>query len=99
MALWLEKMFCRLFNQSRKENKRKKRLEKSKKIKEILSIAKKNVCGHDIWAAVKLKVSPSCHNIVHSTCSKSGCKAKGYKPIMILPAADLVKAKRPVLKK
>ena len=30
--------------QSRKENKSKKRLEKSKKIKEILSIAKKNVC-------------------------------------------------------
>ena len=52
------------------------------------------MCSNEIFAAVKLKESPSFHNIIHSICSKAECKVKVSKPIMIVPAAALVKTKK-----
>ena len=51
------------------------------------------VCGNAVCAAASLKECPSCHNIMRSTCSKSGCKIEGRKPTIILPAAALLPTK------
>ena len=43
-------------------------------------------CDEARCNAFGLKKCPSCHSILRSICSKTGCKVDGKKPVMILPA-------------
>ena len=76
------------------QEKETRKKQKDQEREDFFRCKKKCVYGNDICANIKLKECPSCHNIMRSTCSKSGCKAEGCKPIMILPAAALVKTKK-----
>ena len=68
--------------------------QKDQEKEDFFRCKKECVCGNVICAAIKLKECPSCHNIMRSTCSKSGCKVEGCKPTMIMPAAVLFKTKK-----
>ena len=48
---------------------------------------KKCICENEKCDAIKLKECSSCHDILRSGCSKSGCIKDGKKPIMITVAS------------
>jgi len=73
------------------KDERKKKKEKEKE--RFIRCKEKCVCEESVCIVINLQESSFCHNILHSSCGKSGCKKDGMKPKMILPAAALLPKK------
>lgn len=70
-----------------------RRKKEKEKEEQFIRCKEKCVCEESVCIVINLQECSSCHNILRSSCGKSGCKKDGMKPKMIFPAAALLPKK------